>query len=173
VQRAVEAVVQAGCFETRYLRAGRGRPVLLIGDGTVLQGYAAAFRLLAAHFRVTAAAVPEELVTTAAPARPQAASWLEGVAEGLGLEGFSLVVMESVASLLTTGLADSRCTIHRMVVLNGMGDAWHLDEAHRSHDRVCLQNGAPEAGRRMDELVSFLLEEDEPKGKDRPDLIAV
>lgn len=73
----IEAVVQAGAWETSYRRAGAGSPVLLlVGDGAEPRDWL--FRTLAARFRVVAATRPVGADTFEA--------WLRGLIDGLGLE---------------------------------------------------------------------------------------
>lgn len=79
----VEAVVQVGSRITTYLRAGRGRTVLLISEG---EGHPLPrdplLQTLARSFRVIAVARPAE----------EGVSWLREVLEGLGLQRPHLVV---------------------------------------------------------------------------------
>lgn len=77
----IEAVVQTGCFETAYRRAGNGAAVLLLGAGGGEMEWP--FEALAARYRVVAPARPV--------IGPEGDSdggnvWLRGVIDGLGLD---------------------------------------------------------------------------------------
>jgi len=85
----VEASITAGGCETRYIRAGRGRVVLLLSTGDLAAEAAdPLLDRLGEGFRVIAANVPPGLVdeTPAAFSR-----WLDGVIDGLGLQRPAIV----------------------------------------------------------------------------------
>ncbi|AKF09324.1 alpha/beta fold hydrolase [Sandaracinus amylolyticus] len=86
-------VLQTGTTETRYQRAGRGSPVLLLfTDATADALGARLFERLAAGFRVIAPTLPPGV---------EIASWLRDLIEGLGLIRPAIVADEPfvVASL--------------------------------------------------------------------------
>lgn len=81
----VHAAVQVGDEVTAYVRAGRGRTVLVVGDGR--SGDLPAPTLvasLAREFRVVAPAHP-------VPDNGRASRWVCGIIEGLGLDRPALV----------------------------------------------------------------------------------
>lgn len=76
--------MQVGSRVTRYVRAGRGRTVLLISEeGRHPPSADSLLMALAGSFRVIAATAPEE---------GSAPVWLRGLLEGLGVERPHLVV---------------------------------------------------------------------------------
>lgn len=80
----VEALVQVGDVETRYVRAGQGPPVILLTDEDPAACVATPlFRSLASSFRVVSAAP--------CPAVPLG-SWMLDLADGLGLDRPAVVV---------------------------------------------------------------------------------
>lgn len=79
----MEAIVQAGCVETRYRRAGRGRPILLLIDASPAERDRL-FRVLAEEALVVEPVAP--------PPPAEWPQWLAGVVDGLGLDRPDLVV---------------------------------------------------------------------------------
>jgi hypothetical protein len=81
----VEAIVQTGSVETAYRRAGRGRPILLLVDGTAAE-----------RDRLFSKLAGTSLVVEPILPRPPAewAVWLRGVVDGLGLDHPDLVVTD-------------------------------------------------------------------------------
>jgi hypothetical protein len=153
VNRVVEAVVQAGAFETRYVRAGQGPPVVLIVDPPV-GAHEWVFRRLAERFRVIAPSVPDGVLAGASAAE----GWLEGVMEGLGVESAALVVAEPVDLLLADVLGRNRGSIGRVAILRPMtGDGTPAAEP-RAHPRqmVCHVGASDVNQLAIDELVRFL-----------------
>lgn len=83
----IEAMVQAGPFETAYRRAGRGGTVLLLlGRQDEEQGDWL-FDTLGERFRIIAPDLPPELEATPSLLGP----WLRALIDGLGLEMPSVV----------------------------------------------------------------------------------
>jgi len=85
----VEASITAGGRETRYIRSGRGRVVLLLSTGDLAAVPADPWLdRLGDGFRVIAASIPPAL----ADETPAAFScWLDGVIDGLGLRRPAIV----------------------------------------------------------------------------------
>lgn len=89
----VHAAVQVGEEVTAYVRAGRGRTVLVVGDGR--SGDLPAPTLVAAlarEFRVVAPAHP-------VPDNGRGSRWICGIIEGLGLDRPALVFVGEAAWL--------------------------------------------------------------------------
>ncbi|HSM59699.1 MAG TPA: hypothetical protein VK849_02830 [Longimicrobiales bacterium] len=102
----VEALVQVGDVEMRYVRAGQGSPVILLTD----EDPAAAARTplhasLATSFRVVSAAPSPDVPI---------GTWLLCLIDGLGLEGPALVVasMSATWAEALVGEAEASCGGH-------------------------------------------------------------
>lgn len=126
----VEAVVRAGGVDTTYVRAGQGRPVLLMVHGTpatIARG--ALFRRLAEDFRVLAPApIPEAVTGRGSGGAVPVRIWLRGLLEGLGLHRPSLVADVAFSALLEPFLESEGGGLARMVfIVPGAGDG-ALDE---------------------------------------------
>lgn len=105
--RVVEALVQAGWVETRYVRAGRGLPVLLLSRAGLLRTRESRlFRALAREFRVVAPALaPDGEYGVGGVTHPMDTRiWLRDVIEGLGMERPGLVAAASLAPMLASFL---------------------------------------------------------------------
>lgn len=105
--RVVEALVQAGRVETRYVRAGRGLPVLLLSRAGLLRtAESRLFRALAREFRVVAPALaPDGEYGVGGVTHPMDTRiWLRDVIEGLGMERPGLVAAASLAPMLASFL---------------------------------------------------------------------
>ncbi len=108
-QEVVEADVQVGGRLTRYLRVGRGRPVLVVADdGRDLLPSDPLLRALAGSFRVVAVSAPQR----------DAGPWLAGLVEGLGLDGADVVV-RGPGAWVEAFVAVYGAAVGRMVVLEG------------------------------------------------------
>lgn len=115
----IEAVVQVGAQETRYLRCGRGDQVVMVlaaGEDerlSLMRQYSAANRVIAP--------VPWDRSGWQLHNDPQAVdSWLNGVIDGLGLERPTVVLGRDVAWMAEW--------------LDGTGDSFVLDAAPPTHD---------------------------------------
>lgn len=101
----VEAVVQVGENETRYLRCGRGRCLVVIAlDAAERQRL---LRQWSGSHRVVAPFLPPQ--ATSSPGLTRIADWLRGVLDGLGLEQADVLLAEDAAALqpvLADGLAE-------------------------------------------------------------------
>jgi pimeloyl-ACP methyl ester carboxylesterase len=89
--RMIGAVVVHGATATPYWRAGNGSALLmLLYDGALAVTF---LRALADHFRVIAPELPPHRATARIQeqARPEAAIWLTGFVDGLGLRRFSVL----------------------------------------------------------------------------------
>jgi pimeloyl-ACP methyl ester carboxylesterase len=92
----IEAVVQAGPFETPYRRAGTGGTVLLLMADDDPAGRDRLFDQLAGRFRTIAPELPGELAET-----PELmAVWLRGLIDGLGLDRPAIVAGPTYAAPL-------------------------------------------------------------------------
>jgi pimeloyl-ACP methyl ester carboxylesterase len=132
----VEALVQTGTTETRYRRAGRGSPVLLLGrpDGCgAVQ--ASLFRLLAARFRVISPEPPRQTrggagATGQGVPAPPFSAWLRGLIDGLGLVRPAIVAEESLGvAALRFALTDPARVDRLVVVCHDAVDAMTPDSA--------------------------------------------
>lgn len=111
----VEAVVQAGPMTTWYVRAGQGLPVLLLmRQGPRTTSGAPLFRRLAAEFRVVAPVCPTGEWVDSGPG--DAATWLRGLMDGLGLVEARVVVDESLAPALAPFLESDRDRVRGVLV---------------------------------------------------------
>jgi pimeloyl-ACP methyl ester carboxylesterase len=103
----IEAVVQAGAFETSYRRAGRGDTVLLIlaAEDHAIRDWL--FVTLGEHFRIIAPDLPPEL----AAAPELLGTWWPALIDGLGLDQPAVVAGAAYArALLRLAVRDP----HRM-----------------------------------------------------------
>lgn len=93
----VEAVLQTGTIETRYLRAGAGAPMLLLFQGALTDALGAAlFTQLATRYRVVAPRVPVGVGGAGMPF----VKWLRELVDGLGLVQPTAIADESLAGAL-------------------------------------------------------------------------
>lgn len=113
----VQAVVQTGATETRYYRAGTGRPVLLLNaHGTADPLGAFLFHVLTSCSRVIA---PEPATGTVMPR----SSWIRDVMDGLGLMRPSIVADGVLGiSALNFALTDPERVDRLIVVSRDLAD---------------------------------------------------
>lgn len=96
-ERMIEAVVQVGAHETRYLRCGRGAQVLVVlapDDAErrrLIERFSPEYRVIAPAADSCPALRGEDPETLEA--------WLQGLIEGLGLESPSVALSPSAAHL--------------------------------------------------------------------------
>lgn len=111
----IEAVVQAGSFETAYRRAGRGGTVLLLLAGEDRELADWLFDTLAERFRTIAPDLPPDL-----EARPTFfGAWLRALIDGLGLEQPAVVVGAAHTHALLRFAARDADRVGRLVLLQG------------------------------------------------------
>lgn len=131
MDRVVEAVVQAGRRETRYLRAGHGPPLLLLLEGPDGDAEGVLFRELARRFRVTVPALHPGLWTeegtaagTGHPVKggeerdPPPVRWLRDLVDGLGLSQIHLVAEEALVAPFLSRLEADRYRIARVTLVH-------------------------------------------------------
>jgi len=119
VREWVEASITAGGRETRYIRSGRGRVVLLLSTGGLATVPAdPVLERLGAGFRVIAADIPPGLVEETPAAFT---GWVDGVIDGLGLRRAAIVADPRVAPCLTrpNGFYPDRVALILVVDLEG------------------------------------------------------
>lgn len=118
----IEAMVQAGAFETMYRRAGRGGTVLLVlpGEDQALGDWL--FVTLGERLRTIAPVLPRELET--APSLFDA--WLSALIDGLGLEQPAVVAGVVYAHALLSLAARDPERLGRLVLLHD-GDGATLE----------------------------------------------
>jgi hypothetical protein len=93
----IEAVVQVGAAETRYLRCGRGTRVVVVLASTAAER-AALMARFGAEYRVIAP-LPAAVPALSAMAAPDIEQWLRGVIDGLGLERPTVALAPDLAWL--------------------------------------------------------------------------
>ena len=109
----IEAVVQAGAFQIRYRRAGRGSTVLLVisDEDEALSVWL--FAALGERFRTIAPALPPELQGGGGAFE----AWLCAVSDGLGLERPGVVAGIAHARALQSLAARDPERLGRLVLL--------------------------------------------------------
>jgi pimeloyl-ACP methyl ester carboxylesterase len=114
----IEAVVQAGSFETAYRRAGRGGTVLVLlaGEDAKLGGWL--FNPLAERFRTIAPDLPLALTTTPGVLT----AWLPALIDGLGLDQPSVVASVAHAHDIQRLAADDPDRVGRLLLLRSDPD---------------------------------------------------
>jgi hypothetical protein len=95
--QVIEAVVQVGAHETRYLRCGRGPRTVIVLAGSA-DDRAALVGGFGGEYRVIAPATDAFTALTAAAA-PAVAVWLRGIIDGLGLERPTVALAPDLAWL--------------------------------------------------------------------------
>lgn len=136
----IEAVVQAGAFETAYRRAGRGGTVLLVlaGEDQAIEDWL--FVTLGERFRTIAPVLPREAETAASLFD----AWLSALIDGLGLEQPAVVAGAAHAHALLSLAARDPERLGRLVLLHD-GDGTTLEsevaltaEVRAAHQPVCV-----------------------------------
>jgi hypothetical protein len=122
----IEAVVQVGAQETRYLRCGRGEQVVVVlaaGEDerlSLMQEYSVAHRVIAP--------VPWDRSGWRIHVGSDAVgSWLDGVIDGLGLERPTVVLASDVAWMAEW--------------LDGSGDGFMLTQVSPGQERTAPGQG--------------------------------
>jgi pimeloyl-ACP methyl ester carboxylesterase len=127
----IEAVVQAGAFETTYRRAGRGETVLLVlADADRAVGDRL-FAALSERFRTIAPVLPRELREAA----ELFDSWLCAFLDGLGLDQPVVVAGSAHAQALQRLAGRDPDRLGRLVLLED-ADADIVDGLQLRADRV-------------------------------------
>lgn len=116
----IEAVVQAGSFETAYRRAGRGGTVLVLLAGEDQELGDWLFDRLGERFRTIAPDLPPDLEATPS----LLGAWLRALIDGLGLEQPAVVGGIAHAHALLRFAARDPDRVGRLVLLQG--------DAHRN-----------------------------------------
>jgi hypothetical protein len=116
----VEAEIRVGGRAVRYLRAGRGSPVLLLGEGGSDAPPGAVFQALAREHRVFRPLGPIPR------SRDEVEGWLRGLVEGLGLRTPQVVAGGELAPLLARLVCRNGGFVGRVVFLppGGEADGW-------------------------------------------------
>lgn len=162
----IEAVVQAGSFETPYRRAGCGAPVLLLAAGAGEADGEWLFEQLAGRFRVIAPALPAGLGRDDGEAAETLGLWLTGLIDGLGLERAAVVDSTDHGPALLRFVALDPYRLDRLALIHG-GDrgeavASELADAIRAARHPVLLAALPPAedaqvrAEVLAELIEFL-----------------
>jgi len=115
--------VQAGVWETRYIRTGSGPQLLLLADSREAEWARALVAALAARFRVFVPELPVSAVSAMeGPELDIAAAWLRGVIDGLGLDRPDLVVQEQLAPLIARFTATETGRVGRVTLIAAVSD---------------------------------------------------
>ncbi len=136
----IDAVVQAGGWETRYVRAGRGPQVLILtmaGDGGWAHGLLSA---LASRFRVY---LPERpgLGSDIDIRSEDAAVWLRGVIDGLGLDRPVVVADAELQPMLESFTTTDAELVGRVTLIGAPTDDVELRSLVAALDPDALVSG--------------------------------
>jgi pimeloyl-ACP methyl ester carboxylesterase len=127
----VEAVVQTGPVETRYSRAGRGAPVLLLLDESAVNAAVSQLlETLVSEFRLLLPAL-DGAVHTADAEQPGFPEWLRDFMDGLGIDRFAVIATDRYARSLTSFMASDPDRIRHLVLL-GSGASSAAPDAHHA-----------------------------------------
>jgi pimeloyl-ACP methyl ester carboxylesterase len=114
----VEAVVQTGPVETRYVRAGRGAPVLLLFNDDAAG--AAASQLLEAmvsEYRLVLPALDGHGCASSRAGRDSFCAWLRDFMDGLGIDRFAVIAASVYAGAIAAFTATDPDRIEAVIVL--------------------------------------------------------
>jgi pimeloyl-ACP methyl ester carboxylesterase len=145
----IEAVVQAGSFETAYRRAGRGGTVLLLLAGEDQELGDWLFATLGERFRTIAPDLPADLEATPS----LLGAWLCALIDGLGLEEPAVVAGLAHAHALLRFAARDPDRVGRLVLLQG-------DEEEKPVETEAALAGQVQAARRPVRVVAVPRPED-------------
>jgi pimeloyl-ACP methyl ester carboxylesterase len=114
----VEAVVQTGPTETRYVRAGKGAPVLLLfDDGAVAAVVSQLLETLASEFRVLLPALTGRGTDFADAGQGSFSTWLRNFMDGLGVDRFAVITTTSYAEATAVFATTDPDRIRGVVIL--------------------------------------------------------
>jgi pimeloyl-ACP methyl ester carboxylesterase len=114
----VEAVVQTGPTETRYLRAGKGAPVLLLFDDGVVAAVASQLlETLVSEFRLLLPALTGHGTDFADAGQGSFSTWLRNFMDGLGIDRFAVISTISYADAIADFATTDPDRIRGVVVL--------------------------------------------------------
>jgi pimeloyl-ACP methyl ester carboxylesterase len=114
----VEAVVQTGPTETRYLRAGQGAPVLLLFDGGAVAAVASQLlETLVSEFRLLLPALTGNGIDVADAGQGSFSTWLRNFMDGLGVDRFAVITTISYAEAIAAFATTDPDRIRGVVVL--------------------------------------------------------
>jgi pimeloyl-ACP methyl ester carboxylesterase len=131
----VEAVVQTGPTETRYVRAGKGAPVLLLfDDGAIAAVASQLLETLVSEFRLLLPALTGHGTDLAEAGQGSFSTWLRNFMDGLGIDLFAVITTTSYADAIAAFATTDPDRIRGVVVLaTGSPEAadlpasrWHL-----------------------------------------------
>jgi pimeloyl-ACP methyl ester carboxylesterase len=135
----VEAVVQTGPTETRYLRAGKGAPVLLLFHGGAVAAVASQLlETLVSEFRLLLPALTGNGSDVADAGQESFSAWLRNFMDGLGVDRFAVITTISYAEAIAAFATTDPDRIRGGVLLaTGSAEAayvpaagWHLGLVH-------------------------------------------
>jgi pimeloyl-ACP methyl ester carboxylesterase len=159
----VEAVVQTGLTETRYVRAGRGAPVLLLfDDGAVAAVASQLLETLVSEFRLLLPALNGNGSDFADAGQGSFSTWLRNFMDGLGIDRFAVIATTSYTDAIAAFATTDPDRIRGVVVLAtgnpevaGLAASrWHPGQVHSLelvHGEVI---SAPELARLLAHLRS-------------------
>jgi hypothetical protein len=163
VADVVHACIVAGGLdgrETHYLRAGTGRPVLLLAGDPSVSG--ALVGALPRHFRAIA-----PRISPPSPDAPEFIPWIRGFLDALGIPRASIVVGPCFAAqILAFSLLEPE-RVERLVFLIGACGDWSADVDEGLVDRLGTSgqpllatafdpSDAPAASRTVTAIANFL-----------------
>lgn len=153
--RRVEAVVQTGPVETKYVRAGKGAPVLLLLDERAVTAVVSQLlEALTAEFRLLLPAIDGDLVLNAPDGHAAFCSWLRDFMDGLGVDRFALIATAHYSAAVAAFMSTDPERIDRVVLLGAGGAPVMLAAGDRRELRLDLDGvGAVDA---VPALVEFL-----------------
>jgi hypothetical protein len=119
----LEAVVQAGPTETRYMRAGNGPQLLVLGRAADAPWLEELVPRLAEHFRIFVPELPPWVAEAAAVAAQDmtgadaVTEWMRGLIGGLGLDRPGIVAAAPLAELLLRFAASDGDRLDRIALI--------------------------------------------------------
>jgi pimeloyl-ACP methyl ester carboxylesterase len=135
----VEAVVQTGPTETRYVRAGKGAPVLLLLDGGAVAAVASQLlETLVSEFRLLLPALDVHGGDFADAGQGSFSMWLRNFMDGLGIDRFAVIATTACADALAAFATTDPDRVRGVVILatgnhvvaDPPASRWHLRLVH-------------------------------------------